>query len=119
MTATAQQRGGDAPDPATLDPEERMGLDEQLALQLARLQQTLRAAYEHVPHHRRAFDAAGVHPDDCRELADLARFPTSGKELVKHTIGTSVEVAVVDPESLERSVGKLKRLVDLRGRTGA
>ena len=28
---------------------------------------------------RRAFDAAGVHPDDCRELADLARFPFTTK----------------------------------------
>jgi phenylacetate-CoA ligase len=34
--------------------------------------------------------------------------------LVKDTIGTSVDVAVVDPETLERSVGKLKRLVDRR-----
>ena len=35
--------------------------------------------------------------------------------LVKDTVGTSVDVAVVDPETLERSVGKLKRLVDRRG----
>ena len=26
-----------------------------------------------------SFDAAGVHPDDCRELADLAKFPTTSK----------------------------------------
>ena len=32
-----------------------------------------------MPHYRRAFDAAGVHPDDCRELADLAKFPTTSK----------------------------------------
>jgi phenylacetate-CoA ligase len=32
-----------------------------------------------VPHYRRAFDAAGVHPDDCRDLADLALFPTTSK----------------------------------------
>jgi phenylacetate-CoA ligase len=31
-------------------------------------------------------------------------------------VGTSVEVAVVDPETLERSVGKLKRLHDHRER---
>ena len=71
---------GDLPDPASLDPEERMGLDELRTLQLARLQETLRTVYANVPHHRRAFDAAGVHPDDCRELADLARFPLTGKE---------------------------------------
>jgi len=33
-----------------------------------------------VPHHRAAFDAAGVHPDDCRQLADLSRFPFTGKK---------------------------------------
>ena len=32
-----------------------------------------------MPHYRRAFDAAGVHPDDCRDLADLAKFPTTSK----------------------------------------
>jgi phenylacetate-CoA ligase len=38
---------------------------------------------------------------------------------VKDTVGTSVDVLVVDPETLPRSVGKLKRLIDLRERTGA
>src|SRR3954462_11261707 len=33
---------------------------------------------------------------------------------VKDTVGTSVDVVVVDPETLPRSVGKLKRLVDQR-----
>ena len=54
-------------------------LDELRALQLERLQWTLRHAYDNVPHYRAAFDAAGVHPDDCRELADLAKFPTTSK----------------------------------------
>jgi phenylacetate-CoA ligase len=80
MTATAQQRVGEAPDPASLDPEERMGVGELRSVQLRRLQETLRTAYERVPHYRRAFDAAGVHPDDCRELGDLARFPMTGKD---------------------------------------
>ena len=70
---------GDAPDPALLDPAERMGPDELRALQLERLRWSLRHAYDNVPHYRRAFDEAGVHPDDCRELADLARFPTTSK----------------------------------------
>ena len=79
MTTTAH-RTGTAPATASLDPEERMGLDELRALQLSRLQQTLRAVHDNVPHHRRAFEAAGVHPDDCRDLADLARFPLTGKD---------------------------------------
>jgi phenylacetate-CoA ligase len=35
---------------------------------------------------------------------------------VKDTVGTSVEVRVVDPETLARSVGKLQRLQDRRER---
>ena len=49
------------------------------ALQLERLRSSLRAAYDEVPHHRRSFDAAGVHPDDLGTLADLARFPFTTK----------------------------------------
>jgi phenylacetate-CoA ligase len=81
MTATGEStsRPGNPPDPAILDDAERMGVDELCALQLERLRWTLRHAYENVPHYRRAFDAAGVHPDDCRALADLARFPTTSK----------------------------------------
>ena len=35
---------------------------------------------------------------------------------MKDTVGTSIEVLVVDPETLARSVGKLKRLYDHRER---
>jgi phenylacetate-CoA ligase len=72
-------RLGEAPATDTLDAAERMSVDELRATQLARLQWTLRHAYENVPHYRRVFDAAGVHPDDCRDLADLAKFPTTSK----------------------------------------
>jgi phenylacetate-CoA ligase len=78
-TSDTTRRLGQAPDPALLDPAECLSVDELRALQLERLQWTLRHAYENVPHYRAAFDAAGVHPDDCRELADLARFPTTSK----------------------------------------
>ncbi len=78
-TAAAARRLGAPPEPSTLDDAERMGVDELRALQLERLQWTLRHAYDNVPHYRAAFEAAGVHPDDCRGLADLARFPTTSK----------------------------------------
>jgi phenylacetate-CoA ligase len=80
-TATGEttRRLGTAPDPALLDPAERMGVEELRAVQLGRLQWTLRHVYDHVPHYRQAFDAAGVHPEDCTELADLAKFPTTSK----------------------------------------
>jgi phenylacetate-CoA ligase len=35
---------------------------------------------------------------------------------VKDGIGVSVTVEIVEPESLERSVGKIRRIVDLRPR---
>ena len=79
MAAPATRRLGDAPPAELLDPAERMSVDELRALQLERLQWTLRHAYENVPHYRASFDAAGVHPDDCRELSDLAKFPTTTK----------------------------------------
>jgi phenylacetate-CoA ligase len=72
-------RLGEAPPSESLDPAERMALDELRALQLERLRETLHHAYAHVPHYRRSFDAAGVHPDDCRDLSDLAKFPTTSK----------------------------------------
>jgi phenylacetate-CoA ligase len=62
-----------------LDPAERMSISELRELQLARLRQTLQHAYANVGHYRRAFDAAGLLPQDCRELADLAKFPLTTK----------------------------------------
>ncbi|MEU4731619.1 phenylacetate--CoA ligase PaaK [Streptomyces sp. NPDC023588] len=61
------------------DEGERLSRDELAALQLTRLRATLRRAYDHVPFYRQAFDKAGVRPDDCRSLADLALFPFTTK----------------------------------------
>jgi phenylacetate-CoA ligase len=86
MTAThnevpvTRRRLGTAPAADDLTAEERLSLDELRARQLGRLQWTLRHAYENVPAYRAKFDAAGVHPDDCKELADLAEFPTTTKQ---------------------------------------
>ena len=49
------------------------------AHQLERLRWTLRHAYDHVEVYRKKFDAAGLVPEDCRTLADLARFPFTTK----------------------------------------
>ncbi|MFD9426441.1 MULTISPECIES: phenylacetate--CoA ligase PaaK [unclassified Streptomyces] len=64
---------------ALLDAAERLGRDELETLQLERLRATLRHAYENVPFYRAAFDTAGLRPEDCRTLADLARFPFTTK----------------------------------------
>ncbi|MFD4856155.1 phenylacetate--CoA ligase PaaK [Streptomyces atratus] len=64
---------------ALLDAAERLGREELEALQLKRLRATLHHAYKNVGHYRSAFDKAGLHPGDCRTLADLARFPFTTK----------------------------------------
>jgi phenylacetate-CoA ligase len=66
-------------EPGDLESIERASRDEIAALQLQRLQATLRHAYANVAHYRHAFEAAGVHPDDCRSLADLSKFPFTTK----------------------------------------
>lgn len=73
------------PKPGDLDAIETASRDEVSALQLTRLKATLQHAYAHVPHYKRAFDAKGVHPDDLKSLADLAKFPfTVKKDLRDH-----------------------------------
>src|SRR5689334_1123226 len=68
-----------APRARTLEPIETASRDELAALQLERLRWSLRHAYDSVSHYRKAFDGAGVHPDDLRALDDLARFPFTTK----------------------------------------
>ena len=74
-----------APAKSELDRIETASRDEIAALQLSRLELTLRRAYDNVPHTRELFDAAGVHPDDCRTLADLAKFPFTTKADLRDT----------------------------------
>ena len=69
-----------SPTDLPLEPIETASIDELRALQLQRLKQTLAHAYVHSPVYRAKFDAAGVHPDDLRTLADLAKFPFTTKQ---------------------------------------
>ena len=62
-----------------LEPIEIASRDEIAALQLKRLRWSVRHAYDNVPSYRAKFDAAGVHPDDVKTLADLAKFPFTAK----------------------------------------
>ncbi|RST84485.1 phenylacetate--CoA ligase [Aquibium carbonis] len=62
-----------------LDPIEIASRDEIAALQLNRLKWSLKHSYENVAHYRQAFDAAGVHPDDLKQLSDLKKFPFTTK----------------------------------------
>ena len=64
-----------SPRPGDLSAIETASRDEIEALQLERMRWSLTHAYTNVLHYKQSFDAAGVHPDDLKSLADLARFP--------------------------------------------
>ena len=50
------------------------------ALQLKRLKQVVQRVYHTVGFYRKAFDKAGVTPDDIKSLDDLRRFPFTTKQ---------------------------------------
>jgi phenylacetate-CoA ligase len=62
-----------------LEPIEKASRDELQALQLQRMKWSLQHAYDNVPHYRKKYDAAGVHPSDLKQLSDLAKFPFTTK----------------------------------------
>jgi phenylacetate-CoA ligase len=64
---------------AEMDDAERASRDEITALQTKRLAATLARVYDNVAHYRKAFDKAGVHPKDFRQLPDLKNFPFTVK----------------------------------------
>ncbi|MFD0278185.1 phenylacetate--CoA ligase PaaK [Kitasatospora sp. NPDC127111] len=81
----ARTRLGEPIPDGLLDAGERMTGEELRAHQLAHLRRTLRHAYDNVELYRKKFDAAGVRPEDCRTLADLARFPFTTKADLRET----------------------------------
>ena len=68
-----------SPRKSDLDPIEIASRDEISALQLERLKWSLGHAYRNVPMYKKRFDDAGVHPDDLKDLKDLAKFPFTYK----------------------------------------
>jgi phenylacetate-CoA ligase len=50
------------------------------AIQLKRLRQVASRVYHTVRFYKKAFDEAGVKPDDIRSLDDLKRFPFTTKQ---------------------------------------
>lgn len=68
-----------------LDPVEKAGVDELRSLQLKRLKKTLQHAYANSSVYRAKFDSLSVHPDDCKQLSDLALFPFTTKSDLRET----------------------------------
>ena len=64
-----------SPQPGDLEPIEKASRDEIAALQLKRLQWSVRHTYDNVAPYREKCQQKGVHPDDLRRLEDLAKFP--------------------------------------------
>src|SRR5262245_49037010 len=62
-----------------LFPELKLSVDGLRALQLQRLEVSLRYAYDNQAPYRAKCQAAGVHPDDLRSLDDLVGFPFTDK----------------------------------------
>lgn len=70
----------EAPRKAELEAIETASRDELQAVQLERMQWSLKHAYENVPLYKQKFDDAGVHPSDLKSLEDLAKFPFTVKQ---------------------------------------
>ena len=68
-----------------LEAVEKAPLADLRRLQLQRLQWSLQHAYDNVPHYRKKFDEAGVTPQHCKTLADLAKFPFTTKADLRET----------------------------------
>jgi len=81
MTVTVSSRPGLL---ASVDPA-GIALENLRALQLERLQWTVRHAYENVALYRHKFDEAGVHPDDIRSLDDIRLLPFTTKADLRET----------------------------------
>jgi len=83
----------------SLSSVETASQDELEALQLKRLQWTVKHAYENVPMYKKKFDDAGVHPEDLCTLSDLSKFPYTTKQDLRdnypfNTFGVPMEEVV-------------------------
>ncbi|WP_442769981.1 phenylacetate--CoA ligase PaaK [Zoogloea ramigera] len=63
------------PQPGDLEAIETASRDEISALQLERLKWSVRHTYDNVEPYRKRCQEKGVHPDDLKQLSDLAKFP--------------------------------------------
>jgi phenylacetate-CoA ligase len=68
-----------------LDPIEIASRDQISALQTERMKWSLTHAYNNVEHYRKKCQEKGVHPDDFKELKDLAKFPFTTKSDLRDT----------------------------------
>jgi len=63
---------------------EYLSPEEMHQLQLTRLRQLLRKAYEHIPYWREKMDELGLQPDEVVSREDLQRFPLLTKDILRN-----------------------------------
>ncbi|CAA7625370.1 phenylacetyl-CoA ligase [Candidatus Terasakiella magnetica] len=83
MSATSTRRT--PPPRELLDSIEYASRDEISALQTTRMKWSLTHTYNNVEHFRKKCQDKGVHPDDFKELKDLAKFPFTTKTDLRDT----------------------------------
>lgn len=59
---------------------ECMPKDEMKKLQLKRLQDVVKRAYENVPYYKKRFDEEGIKPEDIKTLDDIKKLPLTTKD---------------------------------------
>ncbi|MGV8143263.1 MAG: phenylacetate--CoA ligase family protein [Methanothermobacter sp.] len=64
---------------------ECMSLTEREQLQLKRLQDVVKRAYENVPYYRKRFDDEGIKPEDIKTLKDIEKLPLTTKDDLRST----------------------------------
>lgn len=82
---------------------ETLSRDKLEELQLRSLQEELEHAYSSSPYYKRAWDEAGVSPEDLKTLADLTKFPFIDKKTQRDTQGVGSflgELAAVPEEEV-------------------
>ena len=65
---------------------ERASLDELVAIRTGFLRRVVRHAYQNTAHYHRAFDAAGVHPDDITTVEHLVRLPALERSVAQSSV---------------------------------
>ncbi len=65
--------------------EETLPRAEIEALQLERLQETVKRVYERIPYYRKKMEEKGVTPEDIKTLADVAKLPFTTKQDMRDT----------------------------------
>lgn len=68
---------------------ETLSREELTKLQVERLKETVARVYERVPFHQKAFDEAGVKPEDIQSIEDIQKLPFMKKPICGKIIRSS------------------------------